>query len=87
MISVNNGARVQVTLADFQGVAGFVEQGGGSAQLSYRPISQRVPAEPAGTRMAIDGTMWEVVSSARSAFVRDHRVLTLKRVELEQGGD
>lgn len=85
MTNVNQGSRVAVSLPDFKGLAGFVESED-EAQLSYRPPSQRIPAARTGTRIVIEGMEWEVVSSARSAFVRDHRVLTLKRGGSQQAG-
>lgn len=79
MINVNNGSRVEVSLVDYVGPAGFVVMRDGSAQLSYRSTKQKGPA--VGTIVAIEEAQWEVVSVARSDFVRDFRVLTLKPVE------
>lgn len=79
MINVNNGARVDVSLSDYQGAAGFVVMRDESAQLSYRSTKPKGPT--VGTVVMIEDAQWEVVAAARSDFVADFRVLTLKRLE------
>lgn len=79
MITVNNGTRVQISLSDYEGMAGFVVMRDGSAQISYRSTKQKGPA--VGTIVTIEDAQWEVVSVGRSDFVRDFRVLTIKQVE------
>lgn len=79
MIEINNGDRVEVSLSDYTGLAGFV-QDGDSASLSYRSTKPKGPS--AGMQISIAGAQWEIVAVRRSDFVADFRVLTIKRVEV-----
>ena len=84
MGGVNNGARVAVSLPDFEGVAGFVEASDGTAQLSYRS-NGRAGARP-GATIEADGRRWEVVKVGPSEFVRAFSVMTLKPVAADEEG-
>jgi hypothetical protein len=83
MIKIENGSRFQVTLPDFEGIAGF-KQEGDIAQVAYRPTSDRVSPAEAGTKLVIDGQTWEVASSERSKLLRFMRILNLKKAQEEQ---
>lgn len=83
MIKVENGSRFPVALPDFDGIAGF-KQDGDTAQIAYRPISERHQPAENGTRLTIEDQAWEVVSSERSNLLRFMRILNLKKAQREQ---
>lgn len=78
-MSVNNGRRVEVELSDFSGIAGLVEDEGGTARLAYTPAKGHGNrATRPGTVVTIDGKPWEVTAVDTSKFIKTMRVLTLK---------
>jgi hypothetical protein len=74
---INQGKRIDVDLPGYQGSAGFVERGE-TATLSY-PLKRGGELPDAGVVIEIDGAKWSVEQAAKSEFVRNFRVLTLRR--------
>jgi hypothetical protein len=75
IVNVNNGERVEVSLPDFEGVAGFLETPKG-ASLSYLP--NKAGRLNPGAKVSVAGREWAVMSVRRSDYARDLRVVSLK---------
>lgn len=76
-MSVNNGERVDVTLPDYSGSAGFVDRGE-VAFLSHPAPHNR--SLRVGAELEISGQPWVVTGVTTSPYVRGFRVVALRKV-------
>lgn len=78
-IIINNGKRIQVSLPDFEGLAGFVD-GPAGISMAYRP--NKSGSTSVGEVLDIEGEgKLRVIRVDASQVVEGFRVLGLARVE------
>ncbi len=75
-IIINNGKRIQVSLPDFEGLAGFVEAPSGIT-MAYMPNKKGSLA--VGETVEADNEQFTVLRIDASQLVEGFRVLTLAR--------
>lgn len=74
---VNNGLRIGVELADFVGLAGFLQRTDDTAELAYAP-NRRAAAPPApGDVLELNERLWRITARERSDYVEGMAVLSL----------
>jgi hypothetical protein len=84
-IRIDNGTRVAVKAANFEGTAGLVKGKDGSDEIAYRP-TQRGDVS-AGTTVTVDGVERTVKSARDSLYGGRFKVLALEPATGSEGGE